>query len=149
MKIIVDTNIVFSTLLNTSSRIGDLLLNSDKVFEFYTCNLLKEEITDHKDKLLKISGYTENHFATLCQIVFAKINFISEDIIPFEYWQLALPIVRDVDMDDIAFVALNNLLGAKLWTGDKKLLEGIRAKGYPNIISTEEISNLRTILENN
>jgi predicted nucleic acid-binding protein len=148
MKIIIDTNIVFSVLLNTSSRVGDLLLNSDTVFEFYTCNLLKEEIVNHQDKLLKISGYTENHFATLCHIVFGKIKFISEDIIPFVYWHSALPIVRDVDIDDIAFVALNDLLGAKLWTGDKKLLEGIRAKGYANALSTEELSNLRNLLDN-
>jgi predicted nucleic acid-binding protein len=147
MKIIVDTNIVFSTLLNTSSQIGDLLLNSDKIFEFYSCNLLKEEIAEHKNKLLTISGYTEVQLFTLCQVVFEKIRFISEDIIPFECWQAAAPIVRDVDMNDIAFVALNNLLGAKLWTGDKKLLKGIRAKGYSNVISTEELLNLRNSLE--
>ncbi len=36
MKIIVDTNIIFSTILNTDSKYGDLLLNSDGIFEFYS-----------------------------------------------------------------------------------------------------------------
>ena len=148
MKIVVDTNIVFSALLNTNSIIGDLLLNSDEVFEFYSCNLLKEEIITHQTKLLSISKLTQMQLNALCQKIFAKIHFISEEIIPFEYWQIALPFVRDVDMDDIAFVALNELLGAKLLTGDKKLLEAIRAKGYTNAINVDEITTLRTYLEN-
>ena len=35
MKIVVDTNIVFSALINTQSRIADLLMNSLNVFDFY------------------------------------------------------------------------------------------------------------------
>ncbi|SFF43518.1 PIN domain-containing protein [Thermoflexibacter ruber] len=128
-KIVIDTNVIFIALLNTSSTIGDLVLNSDNVFEFYSCSLLKEEIREHQAKILKISGFTESELAILCQTIFAKITFISEEIIPFEYWQNALPIVRDIDIDDIAFVALADLLDAKLWTGDKKLLKSIRAKG--------------------
>ena len=36
MKIVVDTNIIFSAILNTNGKIGDLLLNSDDVFQFYS-----------------------------------------------------------------------------------------------------------------
>ena len=34
MKIVVDTNIVFSALLNSNNTIGDLILNPDMYFEF-------------------------------------------------------------------------------------------------------------------
>lgn len=34
MKIIVDTNIVFSAILNSNSRIGKILLNSKNTFSF-------------------------------------------------------------------------------------------------------------------
>ncbi len=54
MKIIVDTNIVFSAILKPTSRIGDLLLNSDKVFSFYSCHFLIQELESHKDKLLQL-----------------------------------------------------------------------------------------------
>lgn len=51
-------------------------------------------------------------------------------------------------MDDIAFVALNEYLeDARLWTGDKQLLEGLRAKGYKKCISTEELFELRRKIE--
>jgi len=35
-KIIVDTNIVFSALLNTNSRIGQILINGKNRFDFYS-----------------------------------------------------------------------------------------------------------------
>lgn len=34
MRIIVDANIIFSAILNTNGKIGDLLLNSHNIFEF-------------------------------------------------------------------------------------------------------------------
>ncbi|MFZ1751415.1 MAG: hypothetical protein WAU01_14545, partial [Saprospiraceae bacterium] len=38
---------VFSSILNTDSVIGDLLLNSDGQFEFYSASYLKEELENH------------------------------------------------------------------------------------------------------
>lgn len=43
MKIVVDPNIIFSTLLNSNSTIGDLLFNSDKYFKFYSCSYMRYE----------------------------------------------------------------------------------------------------------
>ena len=53
MKIIVDTNIVFSAMLNSQGKIGQLIINGDKFFKFYTVGLLEEEIWNHKDKIQK------------------------------------------------------------------------------------------------
>ncbi len=81
--------------------------------------------------------------------VFSCIKFISEEIIPFEVWQKALRLVRDVDIDDIAFVALSEYEGVKLWTGDKELITGLAAKGFQNCVTTEELKELRSVLEKN
>jgi len=37
MKIVVDTNIVFSAVLNTDSKIGEILLSSSDKVKFYSC----------------------------------------------------------------------------------------------------------------
>lgn len=50
-------------------------------------------------------------------------------------------------MDDIAFVALSEYEDVKLWTGDKKLREGLIAKGFQRCISTQELFELRKELE--
>ncbi len=47
MKITVDSNIVFSAILNTKSNIGQLLTIGNKHFIFYTVDLLKTEIYNH------------------------------------------------------------------------------------------------------
>ena len=43
-KIIVDTNIIFSCLLNSQGTIGDLFFNSQSVFEFYSNQYMRFEI---------------------------------------------------------------------------------------------------------
>jgi len=55
MKIIVDTNIVFSAILNSNSRIGKILLSSKGHFQFFTCNYLRTEILKHRNQLLKLT----------------------------------------------------------------------------------------------
>ena len=48
-------------------------------------------------------------------------------MIPFEEWIKALRLVRDIDKDDINFVALNNFINQILWTGDTGLYNGSAA----------------------
>jgi predicted nucleic acid-binding protein len=55
MKVVVDTNIVFSAILNSDGKIGDLLLNSGKYIDFYSAEYLRYEIANHYEKLSKIS----------------------------------------------------------------------------------------------
>lgn len=147
MKVTVDTNLVFSSILNTNSRVADLLMNSAGIFEFVSCNHLRAELLKHHEKLKTISGMTDSEIEDAKFQVLRSVEFISEEQIPFEFWAIALPLVRDVDMDDISFVALTEFLNSKLWTGDKKLLTGLRQKGWPNALSTDEIFQLRQQIE--
>ena len=53
MKIVIDTNIIFSTLLNSNGTIGNIIFNSNKTFEFYSCSYMRFEIDKHWEKLKK------------------------------------------------------------------------------------------------
>ena len=140
----VDSNIVFSAILRTDSKIADLLMKSSKWFEFFACQLLRQEIHNHREQLMSISGLTEDEFQTLRDLIFSRLRFISEEQIPFEFWQNALSLVREVDIDDIAFVALNDFLNAHLWSGDKELLHHLQYKrGYTRCVTTSELFDLR------
>ena len=77
MKIIVDTNIVFSALLNPSGKISDLLLNSHPIFEFIAPDFLLDELDKHRNKLLKLSGYTKSDLAFLVRMVLKKVEIIN------------------------------------------------------------------------
>ena len=137
MKVIIDTNIAFSAILNPKSNISDVVLNSQDFFQFFSCQYLKEEILNHKDKILKISKYSETDFQETKEILYENISFFDESLIPFEFWKDASVLIRGVDSDDISFVALSLFLDIKIWTGDKILIEGLRKKGFVNFITTQ------------
>ena len=72
MKIVVDTNIIFSALLNSNGNIGDLLFNSDKDFEFYSCGYMRYEIQKHWERLKKISKLTQENLEISYTLVISK-----------------------------------------------------------------------------
>lgn len=59
MKFVVDTNIVFSAVLNTQSKIGDLIMNSHGIFEFHACDTLRSELKRHRHKLMELSKLSD------------------------------------------------------------------------------------------
>ncbi|RUA33530.1 MAG: hypothetical protein DSY77_09880 [Bacteroidetes bacterium] len=52
-KIVVDTNIIFSAILNINSRIGQILLTGDDLHDFYAPKYIRTEIWEHKGKIKK------------------------------------------------------------------------------------------------
>lgn len=143
MKIIVDTNIIFSALLNTNGTIGDLLFNSDEVFEFFSCSYMRFEIEKHWEKLKRISKLSDKELNESKFFVFSKINFINEELIPENTWIETEKLVEDVDIDDADFLALTKHLDGFLWTGDKELYIGLKRKGFERMYNTTELIGVR------
>ena len=143
MKLIVDMNIIFSALLNTNGTIGDLLFNSSGTFEFYSCHYMQYEIGKHWQKLRKVSKLTEAQLEESQTNVLSKIHFINEELIPSTVWLYAESIVKDIDMNDVDFIALTKHLKGYLWTGDKKLYNGLKAKNYKRVYNTTDLIQVR------
>lgn len=139
MKIIVDSNIVFSAILNSQGKIGQLIINGSRHFKFYTVGLLKEEIEEHKDKILSISGFTNQQLKNSYQTITNRITFVDEILLSDRELLKAIDLVAEIDENDALFVALTNYLNGKLWTGDKKLILGLKNKQYSKTISTNEL----------
>ena len=143
MRIIVDTNIVFSALLNSNSRIGRILLDSRDKFQFYSCKYLQKEIHRHIEKIRNYSGLNNDNLSELIALIESRIFFMEEELLPATIITEAKEWVTDIDFDDFAFVAMANHLDAWLWTGDKKLLVGMRKKGFYRIISTTDLCDMQ------
>ena len=139
MKIVVDSNIVFSAILNTQSRIGQLIINGSKFFDFYTVGLLKEEIIEHKDKIIHSTKFSQAQFNDTFQLITSRIIFVDDILLTDQDLNKAIDLVNDIDENDALFVALNNHLVANLWTGDKRLLNGLKVKGYKRILTTNDL----------
>lgn len=140
MKVIVDTNIVFSGMLNTNSRIATTLLRPRNDHNYYSTEQLRLEIERHSDKLMALAGYTEQEFRKIFILFASKIRFIDRQLIPKYFYSKALLLTEDVDIDDTEFVALTMFMDGKLWSGDGKLIKGLIRKGWDKFVSINDLA---------
>jgi len=120
VNIVVDTNIVFSAIWNTNGRIANILCRRTSL-SYYSLTYLLFELTKHKEKLSNKLGLDSEQFFELQRIATRRITFVEEAQISSANWIKAEKLTTNVDLDDIAFVALSLELKCPLWTGDKQL----------------------------
>ncbi|AFZ60074.1 PIN domain-containing protein [Anabaena sp. PCC 7938] len=126
--IIVDTNILFSALLNSQSSFTNLLFQGE--YSYYICELVLVELFKRKEKIIKVSQLSENEIVRIYQILLQRLNLYKEDLIAPDNRAAAYTLCKDVDESDTPHVALTLELEGLLWTGDKKLKEGLMRKGF-------------------
>ena len=88
-----------------------------------------------------------NELNELESIITGSITFINEALISEKHFLFAEKLTANIDPDDTPFVALTKHLKGTLWTGDKKLITGLRAQNFKQVISTTELSGLFDKLE--
>lgn len=127
MRIIVDTNIIFSTLITPNPQRDGVFF--DKGVQIFTAQKLWEELLtpEHQAKMRKCAKRHQVDFETLQEYMQSRIITVV-DINPV-YMSIAYEECKNVDVTDMDFVALSLQTGYKLWTGDKKLKKGLLAKG--------------------
>lgn len=128
MKIIVDSNIVFSAMLDSKNSFYTFF-QKDK-YKFYTCNFLFIEIFKYKERISKFSKLLDEEILNQLEYIFTKINFVNENVIPENTFIKAKDLCRTIDYKDTPFVALAIFLNGTLLTGDKKLISGLRERFY-------------------
>jgi predicted nucleic acid-binding protein len=142
MRIVVDTNIVFSAILNTNSLIAHVILHPKSQLHFYSTDLLLIEIYEHREKLMRISGFTDNVLNKTIAIISSKIRFIDANLIPSSVLVSTQDLLNEIDIDDTEFVALTSHLHGRFWSGDKVLQNGLKQKGWNKFISTNELYSI-------
>ena len=145
MRVIVDANIVFSGILRSDGRIGDILINSDGIFKFISPDFLRIEVQRHHEKLIKISKLRIDQVLEAEFQICKSIIFISDEQISNKNWDFAEQLVYDIDKKDVSYIAFSKQFKAKVWSGDKSLIKGLANKGFTNFISTNELWELRQV----
>ena len=67
--------------------------------------------------------------------ILKRINFVNMEIISDKNLKEAYELCRGIDENDTPVVALALELNALLWTGDEKLKEGLKRKGFNGFFS--------------
>ncbi len=137
MKLVIDTNIIFSTLLKPEAAEFQILRN--QYYNILYCQMSTIEIFKHKEKLVALSKLSEKEILINYYGILKHLRPIHEAEIPIEIRKQAASLCVDADPKDVVFVAASIMLDAYLWTGDKKLRTALSQKGYTNTISTAEL----------
>lgn len=144
MNVVVDTNVIFSALLNPRGKISDLLFNSEESFSFFAPSFILEELEKHHLKLVSISKLSVAELDFLKRTILSKVILIDLEGIGRSSWEKALALVKEIDEFDAPFVALGIEMGAYLWTGDKKLKLGLEKLGQKWVLDTDQLLEKRT-----
>ena len=99
--VIVDTNILFSSLLASGTKLREVLSN-DK-YNFYAPNFLIAEIFTHKNKILKCTSATESEVDEFLVKSLQNIQFVNEGLISTENFIQAYRLCGNVDEKDTPF----------------------------------------------
>jgi predicted nucleic acid-binding protein len=147
VNIVVDTNIIFSAILNPSGKISDLLLDPADHFTFFAPDYMIGELDRHHGKLISISKLPEPDILFLKKMVVSKLTLVDLDTIDQDTWTKAISLVAHIDEFDAPFLALSLKMDSYLWTGDKKLINGLKDLGYNRVIDTDALMVLRNALD--
>ena len=148
MKIVVDTNIVFSAILNSKSRIAHILIGGKRHFRFYSCLFLLEELRLHRNKLCGLTKLSEAELEEVTRIVTKNITFIHENAVSPAVYKTTERLMKGNDLKDVPFVALAQEVKALLWTGDKVLSKGLAISHPGLVINTTDLFRHFNELEN-
>lgn len=140
MKVIIDTNIIFSVLSNSNGNLSKQFFQFPSHLNYFAPDFLVTELQVHSNKLLKLSGLSKTDYEISKTSVFSLLNFVDTELIPAEYMKEAVSLTKNIDFKDFKFVALALFLNGLLWTGDRKLLNGLRRKGFMNVVNAKELS---------
>ncbi len=134
MEIVLDSNILFSALISGKEIYIDILRSLD----VYAPDFIFRELSKYQKRIIKKTRL-EDEFLFFIKELFSEITVIPKLAISQKGYENALLLCNDIDPKDTAFLALSIEFDIPLWSNDKKLLQGLMAKGYKKIITTEEI----------
>ena len=134
MKVIVDTNIIFSALLREDNRYARAIIKNEEAHDYYAVYFTIVELFKHKERIKQFSNLSDEDILEILYELLKHINIINDDIISVPSWKQAMQLAHDVDVKDVPNVALTIELSAKLWTNDNELKKGLRAKGFDEFI---------------
>jgi predicted nucleic acid-binding protein len=140
MIVITDSNIIISALIKPSGAIAKIFKSKSQI-QFFAPDFLLEELNNHLDIIEENSPLAAKKNGIKIEIDFlkSKIKFVPIDKIPKKYILEAFEIVKDIDVDDTFFVALNCYKHWKIWTCDAALLKGLKSKGLDICVSTSDV----------
>lgn len=117
MRVIADTNKLFSASLSKNGKVAQTLFSDE--YDFIVPHFTMIELFKYKDKLILLTKKSEVEVLEILYHILLQVNFYNEKELSLSSRQLAYNLCKDIDPKDSVFVALALELDAPLWTGIK------------------------------
>ncbi len=140
MILVLDANIVFSSILKPKGIVASILLDSENGIIFIAPEFLKAEIKKHTPRLCILTGFEETRITVLIDFIFSRILFYPNEVIPENIQLQAEKICNLIDPKDSIYIAFSLFFQSKVWSGDKKLYEGLKRIGVDLLLNTSELT---------
>src|SRR3989344_2314542 len=134
--VVIDVNVVLSSLLGKGDSLNVFLLNGlFQKFNFVAPEFLLKEFENHKEEILGRTKLSRDEFDRVINFIFEQISFV-----PIGEFKDNLPSANEILKEhykDIQYVALALKLNCSIFSGDKVL----RNLWLKKVLSPKEMIN--------
>lgn len=134
---VIDTNVVMSMLISGKAHYRTILT----FVKFYLPEFSLTELDEYKKVIFEKSKFTEIELKEFIYFVFSSISVIPGFALSKESIKLANNLCENIDIKDISFLALSIDMDLPLLTRDELLFNGLKRKGYKNIVLFKDFLN--------
>jgi predicted nucleic acid-binding protein len=119
MKLVCDTNIVFSALI-AGGKTPEMILSDET--ELYAPEFFFSELDNHRHEVEEKSNLSEEQIGLLLNVLFKDTEVVPREEFEDEL-DLASQLIGGTDPDDVPFLALALRLDVDIWTDDSDFEE--------------------------
>jgi predicted nucleic acid-binding protein len=119
MRLVVDTNVIFSALI-AGGKTRELIITAD--LELYVPEYFFTELMNNKDTVQEKTGLDRRNLDILLNLLFESIHIVPKEEFEDQLSE-ATDVIGDTDPDDVPFLALARHLDADIWSDDQHFQE--------------------------
>lgn len=134
---ILDTNVIISILISGKSSYRPLVMFN----RFVTIDYLFKEIDEYKSTIIEKTKLDKIQLTEFTNQIFSYVTILPRYVIKEENIQKATELTKDIDFNDIWFIALSLEYNLPLLTRDQQLFKGLQKKGFKNIALFNQFLN--------
>ena len=127
---ILDTNVIMSILISGKSSYKPIVMFN----RFVTIDYIFKEIEEYKETIFDRSKLERNQLVDYTNQILSKIPVLPRYVVREENIKMASELTKDIDFNDIWFIALSLEYDLTLLTRDVKLFNGLIKKGFKKIM---------------
>jgi len=114
MKLVCDTNVVFSALI-AGGKTRELILSDET--DLYAPEFFFTELDNNRSEITEKSKLSEGQLKLLLDVLFKDTEVVPREEFEDDMEQ-ASQLIGDTDPDDVPFLALSLTLDVDIWTDD-------------------------------